>query len=106
MTQIFQKALEAALARGMTRIVVNATHEGVQVPAPYKKIEELPINLSYKFKGADIDFDVDAVRATLTFDERKFRCTFPYEAILLLAQPTTSDLPPKPASKSKLRLLK
>lgn len=66
--------------RGMTRIRVNATIDGVDVPERYKTDPLLVLHLSYRF-DVPVGLDGDAVKIELRFSGSPHNVVVPWKAI-------------------------
>ncbi len=66
---------------------INARHPDAIVPPYLKDDHHLRINLSYRFRLADLTIDEHAVSATLSFQRQPFHCVVPFSALWGLSQP-------------------
>jgi len=76
-----KKDILALLALGVITIHLDARKKGVQVPDNFLHNGHLMLNFNYKFQECDLDVRDSEVRATLSFNDSKFPCTIPLDAI-------------------------
>lgn len=101
---LVKRTLEKYLADSLVRIVINATHPGVEVPLKHKGNKHLHLNLSFNYEGHRMAFDMDAFRVSLTFEGASFRVVIPYDAFLA-ASPVPRE-EPKTKRPSFLKVVK
>lgn len=98
--------LKHRLDRGLTEVLLDATHPDCVLPLEHKANPELCLKLSYRFAGHRMQFDLDALRVTLTFKGVEFRCVLPWEAFLYISPAAPSACSPEPEPKSKPNFLR
>ena len=69
------------LAQGVATVHLDARHPGVSVPLHLRGTDGLPLNLSYRYAGANLHCDDEDLCATLSFSGKPFRCVIPWEAV-------------------------
>ena len=82
-------ALLAFLDKGMTMVHLDARKEGVVVPRHFVGQQDLRLNLSYRFGGAQMEISDESVEATLTFGGAPFRVIIPFSAMYALTSHVT-----------------
>src|SRR5689334_2728267 len=86
-----KETLRAWLARGVTRVHLDARRPGVVGPQQYIGDAHLRLNLSYRYSIPDLEVGDDAVQATLSFGGRPFHCVLPWEAIFGITSQASGD---------------
>jgi len=84
--------LEEALAKGMTQVVLDGSHPGVDLPSHLKGNVQVRLNLSHSFRLRVFELTAEGVRASLSFSRVEHLCVLPWEAIYSM-QPTRGDDP-------------
>jgi stringent starvation protein B len=72
------------LDQGMAMLVLNARHEGVDVPADFKTEPDLRLNFSRRFGIKDFVHSEQGVEATLSFAQGFYFCRIPWKAVFAI----------------------
>lgn len=74
------EVLEEYLKAGLCMVHVDSRRL-CQVPPEHRDNVALRLNISYRFKGADIVVDDDGIQATLTFGGQPYRVVLPWPCV-------------------------
>lgn len=77
----------ALVSRGITRVVANSVSADVIVPEQYRNNYALALNFSHRFDGADMKYDIEGVRATLSFNNERHHITLPWHQVWQIYSP-------------------
>lgn len=86
-----QEKLRVLLALGMAMIHVDA-RRGVVVPEHLRDDPHLLLNLSYSFDPPDLVMNSFGVRVTLTFAQKRYAVSVPWNAIFAMTSHVTQEL--------------
>lgn len=84
---LFSRLIE----EGMVMVTLDPRVEGVIVPSRFLGQPELRLNFSHNFHLADFDYDGQGVRASLSFQGKRFFCDIPWAAIDMLYAHETGE---------------
>lgn len=86
-----RRDLENHLNRGMTQVVLDATCEGVELPAHLMGQDQVVLNLSYAFHLRVFEIDLDGVKASLSFSGQEHLCVLPWSCVYFIRLASGED---------------
>ncbi len=75
--EVFQLMIE----EGMVMVSLDTGVEGVEVPPRFEGLPELHLNFSHMFHIDDFDYDLEGVRASLSFQGTRYFCDIPWASV-------------------------
>ncbi|RVU44862.1 hypothetical protein EA187_10015 [Lujinxingia sediminis] len=84
---LFSRLIE----EGMVMVTLDPRVDGVSVPSRFQGQPELRLNFSHNFHLTDFDYDGQGVRASLSFQGKRFFCDIPWAAIGMLYAHETGE---------------
>jgi len=78
--EVFENYLE----HGIVTLSFDSRNTLVHVPAGLKGKPQLSLNFSLRFGIEDFEYDVEGVRATLSFGGQGYFCSIPWEAVYVI----------------------
>ena len=85
---LFKQLLE----KGVVMLTLDARVPGVIVPQAFAGDLGLNLNFCYEFRIPDFDFDMDGVRASLSFSGRDHWCDIPWAAVWRMSEQESGEL--------------
>lgn len=86
---IFRRIIEED---AMVMVTLDTRVAGVDVPPKFRGLPELRLNYSYLFNVPDFEFDARGVRASLSFQGKRYYCQVPWSAVFMLYNHDTSEV--------------
>lgn len=86
------KVFEGMIEEGMVMVTLDTRVPGVSVPAKFRGLPELRLNFSHLFHIDDFDYDTEGVRASLSFDGKRYFCDVPWPAVFMLYSHETGEV--------------
>lgn len=72
------------VARAMVMVTIDTRREGVRVPRHYVGNPQLNLNFSTRFGLEDFAYDIEGVRATLSFQGQASWCVVPWSSVYMM----------------------
>lgn len=86
--EVFERLAE----EGMVMVTLDTREPGVDVPRKFHGLAELRLNFSYLFHIDDFQVDKWGVRASLSFQGKRYYCQVPWSSVFMLYSHETSEV--------------
>jgi hypothetical protein len=86
------QAFGRLIEEGMVLVNLDARRPGVHAPGQHGGDPQLGLNFSHRFYAPDFVYDLEGVRASLSFRGEPFFCDIPWSAVFMMRSHVTDEV--------------